>query len=68
MTFKYITVELNPNSTDLLRIRLYASPTQTGKLIDSHLDESKPLWYLLFADCYVSNVGNDSVNALENIR
>ena len=68
MTFKYVTVEINPNSQDLLRIRLYASPTQTGKLIESHLDESKPLWYLLFADCYVSNVGNVSINALENIN
>lgn len=68
MTFKYVTVEINPNSTDLLRIRLYASPTQTGKLIDSHLDIDKPIWYLLFADCYVSGVGSVSINALNNLQ
>lgn len=69
MTFKYVTVEINPNSSDLLRIRLYASPTQTGKLIESHLDEeNKPLWYLLFADCYVSGVNSARVPALQNIN
>ena len=67
MTFRYLTVEINPNANDVLRIRLYSSPTQTGKLISSHVDQNKPIWYLLFADCYVSNVGKVNVNALNNI-
>jgi hypothetical protein len=68
MTFKYVTVEVNPTNDAYLRIRLYASPTQSGKLIDSHLDESKPNWYLLFAEAYISNVNEVSIKAFDDIK
>ena len=58
MTFKKVTIELNPLEGCALRIRLYASSTQSGKLIDSHLDEeNKPNWYLLFSEALISDVG-----------
>ena len=58
LTFSRITIETNPDSEHSLRIRLYVSSTQIGKLIDSHRDqENKPNWYLLFSEALVSNVG-----------
>ena len=58
MTFKRVTIELNPLEGYSMRIRLYASSTQSGKLIESHLDEeNKPNWYLLFSEALISNVG-----------
>ena len=55
MTFSRVTVELDLNEELAFRIRLYASPTQIGKLIDSHLDkDDKPNWYLLFSEAIVS--------------
>ena len=67
MTFKYVTVEINPDSNHVLRLRLYASSTQIGKLIDSHTDKEKANWYLLFAEAYISNVNEVSIFALENL-
>ena len=59
MTFKRVTIELNPMEGYSMRIRLYASSTQSGKLIDSHLDqENKPNWYLLFSEALISDVGS----------
>ena len=53
LTFSRVTIELNP-----IRIRLYVSSTQSGKLIDSHNDrENKPNWYMLFSEAYISQVG-----------
>ncbi len=57
LTFSRVTIETNPNSGNALRIRLYVSSTQIGKLIESHKDqENKPNWYLLFSEAYISNV------------
>ena len=57
MTFKRVTIELNPMEGYSMRIRLYASSTQSGKLIESHLDqENKPNWYLLFSEALISDV------------
>ena len=68
MTFRYVTVELNPDNETQMRLRLYASPTQSGKMIASHKDlENKPNWYLLFAECYISMVDQVNVNAFENL-
>lgn len=58
LTFSRVTIETNPDSNNALRIRIYVSDTQIGKLIDSHRDqENKPNWYLLFSEALVSNVG-----------
>ena len=58
LTFSRVTIETNPDSENLLRIRLYVASTQIGKLIDSHTDqENKPNWYLLFSEALISDVG-----------
>ena len=58
LTFSRVTIETNPDSEHALRIRLYVSSTQIGKLIESHKDqENKPNWYLLFSEALVSDVG-----------
>ena len=68
MTFRYVTVELNPDNETQMRLRLYASPTQSGKMISSHKDlENKPNWYLLFAESYISLVGEVHPSAFENL-
>lgn len=68
MTFRYVTVELNPMDGTDMRIRLYASPTQSGKMLEHHLDqENKPNWYLLFAEALISNIGETSIPAIENL-
>lgn len=36
MTFRYVTIELNVDEETPIRLRLYASPTQVGKLIEEH--------------------------------
>ena len=37
------------------RIRIYASKTQSGKLIEDSLDEiNKPNWYLLFLEANIT--------------
>ena len=54
MTFSRVTIELNPVQGVAFRIRLYASATQSGKLIESHLDQAnKPNWYLLFSEAEI---------------
>ncbi len=59
LTFSRVTIELNPDDDNLLRIRLYVSSTQSGKLIDSHNEkEDKPNWYMLFSEAYIFNKGN----------
>ena len=68
MTFRYVTVELNPDNETEMRLRLYCSPTQSGKMISSHKDlENKPNWYLLFAEAYISLVDQVNPSAFENL-
>ncbi len=57
MTFSKVTIELNPNDEADFRIRLYASSTQSGKLVDENKDETKENWYLLFSEAYISDIG-----------
>ncbi len=58
LTFSKVTIELNPDADNVLRIRLYVSTTQSGKLIDSHNDSgNKPNWYMLFSEAYISQKG-----------
>lgn len=66
MTFRYVTVEVDVDENTPLRVRLYASPTQIGKLIDEHVDETKPNWYLLFAEAKITNINVTSIIPLEN--
>lgn len=57
MTFSKVTIELNPNDEADFRIRLYASSTQSGKLVDENKDTTKENWYLLFSEAYISDIG-----------
>ena len=55
MTFKRVTIEIQPKDNISFRIRLYASTTQSGKLMDSHKDkENKPNWFMLFSEANIS--------------
>lgn len=67
MTYRYVTVEINPDNSTALRLRLYASPTQIGKLIQSHKLQENTNWYLLFAEAYIYDVGKIEPNAFENL-
>lgn len=59
MTFSKVTIELDSVENVKFRVRLYASKTQTGKLIETHLDEeNRPNWYLLFAEALVYDVNS----------
>lgn len=67
MTFRYVVVEINPQAEYAMRIRLYASPTQIGKLIASHKALDRPENYLLFAEAYIYDVDNVSIPALDEL-
>lgn len=55
MTFKRVTIEINPKEDISFRFRLYASTTQSGKIIESHKDsESKPNWFMLFSEAVIT--------------
>ena len=54
MTFSKATIELAPKEGMKFRVRLYASVTQKGKIMESRLDEAnKPNWYLLFSEAVI---------------
>ena len=63
MTFKKVSVELYEDS---LRLRLYANSTQIGKLIDEHLNEETPNWYLLFAEATIKDINKTKINTIED--
>ena len=67
MTYTHVTVEINPTDDTFLRLRVYASSTQIGKLIQSHTEKEKTNWYLLFAESNISSVGNAKIEAFENL-
>lgn len=59
MTYRYVTVEILEEG---VKFRLYASPTQIGKIIDAHLlQQEKPNWYLLYAEGLLTNIGTTSI-------
>lgn len=66
MTFRYVTVEINPTDEYVMRLRLYASPTQIGKLIPEHKDSTDVEHYLLLAEAYICDLDSVNINALEN--
>ena len=68
LTFSKVTIELNPDADNILRIRLYVSTTQSGKLIDSHNDNgNKPNWYMLFSETYISQKGTTTFKPADEI-
>lgn len=67
LTFSHVTVELNPDNENVLRLRIYTDYGQIGKLIQSHKEESKPQWYLLIAEAYISSVNSVNVDALDKL-
>lgn len=67
MTFRYVTVEVDPDEAHALRLRLYTSPTQIGKLISTHKNPDNTNWYLLFAEAYIYDVNKVEPSAFENL-
>ena len=67
MTFIKVTIELLEDSDYSMRIRLYASSTQSGKLVSDNFDTSKPNWYLLFSEAYIYNIGTTSFPPINSI-
>lgn len=68
LTFSHVTVEVNPDTENLLRLRIYTDSLQSGKVIQSHKEpETKPNWYLLIAEAYISNVNTVKVDALDKL-
>lgn len=68
MTFSKVTIELNPFDGISMRIRLYASPTQRGKLKAIYKDEeNRPNWYLLFSEALIYDVNNTSFHPTEGL-
>ena len=67
MTYSHVTVEVNPYADTALRLRVYATSTQSGKLIASHIKKDKPNWYLLFAEASISNVNTAKIEAFEKL-
>jgi hypothetical protein len=66
MTFDYVTIETNVSSEIDLRFRIYAFETQTGKVVTEHTDSvNKPNWYLLFAECTISNMSETNIASFE---
>lgn len=64
MTFTHVTVETFENGT--IRLRLYASSTQIGKLIDSHVNPTYKNWYLLFAEAEIYDINKIEPSVFEN--
>lgn len=65
MTFRYVTITINTDGS--LTLRLYASPTQIGKVIQTHKDIKNFCDYLLFAEAHITDVDDVNINALENV-
>ena len=60
MTYKYVTVELNADGS--LRLRLYCSTTQSGKVILDHKDkDNKPQWYMLLAEGILTDINTTTI-------
>ena len=64
---KRVTIELNPKEGIDLRLRLYASSTQWGKLVPEHHDTKYPNWNLLFSEAEISDIGSAKVEPLSEI-
>ena len=67
LTFRYVTVEFTNNAINPMILRLYISPTQIGKVIQENTISLNYNNYLLIAEAYIYNIGNVSVEALENL-
>lgn len=64
MTYKKASFELD-DEDKLTRIRIYASPTQIGKLTPNYKNQEYKNWYLLFNETTVRDIGNTIINCLE---
>jgi len=65
MTFSKVTIELN---TDSMRIRLYASTTQSGKLLNIYKDlENRPNWYMLFSEAVIFDINQTTFYPTEGL-
>lgn len=65
LTFSRVTIETSPS----IRIRLYVSSTQSGKLIDSHKDlENKPNWYLLFSEANIVDINETTFEPIASLN
>lgn len=60
MTFESVIIELNPRDGVAMNIKLYSSPTQSGKIYADHKDKTND-WYMLFAEGNVYNVGTTTI-------
>lgn len=67
LTFRYVTVEFTDNVNNPMILRLYVSPTQIGKIVQGNTSSLNYKNYLLIAEAFVFNVGNVSIDALENL-
>lgn len=67
MTYSKVVVDLNPDNCATMAIKLYASETQTGKLILNHVKKEYPMWYLLNGEAYIYDINQAKVDALENL-
>ena len=67
MTFWWILVDLNPSNGASMRIRMYCSETQTGKIVTLHNNKDYPEWYLLYAEAYIYDINTAKIDSLENI-
>lgn len=67
MTFRYVTIETNTADDSIVILRLYASPTQIGKLIDEHTNSKDYQNYLLLSETYIYDVDKINIDALENV-
>lgn len=67
MTFSRVTIEIQPKAGVDLRLRLYASSTQWGKLVPEHHDTAYPNWNLLFSEAEISNIGSTEIAPLSDL-
>ena len=65
MTYRKISFELDDDN-NLIRIRIYASPTQIGKLTYLYRQQDYKNWYLLFNETNIECVGTTSLPCLNN--
>lgn len=64
LTYKRVVIEVKED----IIIRLYASPTQSGKMIAEHKDlTNKPNWYMLFAEARIYDVDETTIPSLDTL-
>ena len=60
MTYDHVILEILDDGT--CKIELFASVTQSGKVIVDHFNMNKyPSWYLLISEAYVTDIGTTTI-------